>query len=85
MAQRHVVTIDRSGRLVVPKSLRDELGLVPGQPLAASVVDGRLEIEPVVHEARIVERDGIHVIVPLDEVEPLTSDSVRDVLESVRR
>jgi len=38
------VSIDRSGRVVVPKPMRDELGLVPGTPLEIDVVDGHLEL-----------------------------------------
>ena len=36
-------TIDKAGRIVVPKALRDELSLTPGQELEISAVDGRLE------------------------------------------
>ena len=37
--------IDRAGRIVVPKPLRQALGLRPGQPLEIRAGDGRLEIE----------------------------------------
>src|SRR2546428_350068 len=37
--------IDRAGRIVVPKPLRQALGLKPGQPLEIRAGDGRLEIE----------------------------------------
>ena len=38
-------TIDAAGRIVVPKPLRQALGLKPGQPLDIRAGDGRLEIE----------------------------------------
>ncbi|HEX8739005.1 MAG TPA: AbrB/MazE/SpoVT family DNA-binding domain-containing protein, partial [Casimicrobiaceae bacterium] len=38
-------TIDRAGRIVVPKSLREALGLEAGQLLEIRAGDGRLEIE----------------------------------------
>lgn len=39
--------IDRAGRVVVPKSLRDELGLIPGCELEIRAQDGTLVIEPL--------------------------------------
>lgn len=37
-------TIDPAGRIVIPKRLRDELGLKAGEKIELSAVDGRLEI-----------------------------------------
>lgn len=85
MSRNQTVTIDQSGRLVVPKALRDELGVTAGQPLDAVVCDGRLEIVPKPLSTDLVDRDGILVLVPDEDVEPLTPDDVRRVIESVRR
>jgi AbrB family looped-hinge helix DNA binding protein len=85
MQSTHLVAIDRAGRLVVPKALRDELGLEPGQPLRASVRDGRLEIEPEPIDAELVERDGVLVITPNEPVPVLSTDEVRLIVESTRR
>jgi AbrB family looped-hinge helix DNA binding protein len=85
MNSTHLVAIDRSGRLVVPKVLRDELGLEPGQPLRASVRDGRLEIEPEPIDAELVERDGVLVITPSEPVPALSREEVRLIIESTRR
>jgi AbrB family looped-hinge helix DNA binding protein len=77
--------IDRAGRIVVPKPLRDTLGLTPGQPLDISVRDGRLEIEPIPTPMRLVRRGKHLAAVPDADVPPLTADVVRDTLERVRR
>ena len=50
-------TIDKAGRLVIPKAVREQAGLSPGTRLEISYRDGKVEIEPVVAEAEIV-RDG---------------------------
>ena len=42
-----VTTIDGAGRIVVPKALRDALGLTPGTELEIMAADGLLEISPL--------------------------------------
>jgi AbrB family looped-hinge helix DNA binding protein len=38
------VAIDGAGRVVVPKPLRDQLGISPETPLEIELVDGHLEL-----------------------------------------
>jgi AbrB family looped-hinge helix DNA binding protein len=78
-------TIDRAGRIVVPKPLRDELGLSPGQHLELEARDGRLEIEPAVTPVTLVEEEGAVFAVPDRELPPLTAEQVRSTLERLRR
>jgi AbrB family looped-hinge helix DNA binding protein len=78
-------TIDRAGRLVVPKALRDELGLEPGLDLELAARDGRLEIEPATTPVTLVEEDGAVFAVPDRELPALTAEQVRATLERVRR
>lgn len=56
-------TIDAAGRIVVPKSLRDELRLQAGQRLAMRVHNGALEIEPIAEPVTIRKRGRLHVAV----------------------
>jgi AbrB family looped-hinge helix DNA binding protein len=49
-------TIDKAGRLVIPKRLRDEIGLRPGE-VEISVHGAGLRVEPVAGDA-LEERDG---------------------------
>jgi AbrB family looped-hinge helix DNA binding protein len=78
-------TIDAAGRIVVPKALRQALGLKPGQPLEIRAGDGRLEIEIAATPMTLRKRGKGVVAVPDTELPPLTSDQVRDTLERVRR
>ena len=78
-------TIDKAGRLVIPKPLRVLIGLPDGGEVEVSEEDGRLVISPAPVRKRIEERDGVLVCVPEGEVPTLTTDTVRQVLESMRR
>lgn len=78
-------TIDAAGRIVVPKSLRETLGLKAGQLLELRAADGRLEIEIAATPMQLAKRGKGVVAVAQAELPPLTADLVRDTLERVRR
>lgn len=76
-------TIDAAGRLVVPKSLRDELGFTTGTELELTSVDGRLEIAI---PSRVRVEDGPHgVRFTAETADPLDSERVRQLIERGRR
>lgn len=80
-----ITTIDSAGRIVVPKRLRDELGLTSGQKLELNVIDGRLEIEHPTTPMRLEQR-GERLVAVADRPMPtLTAETVRETLEQVRR
>jgi|AntDryMetagUQ889_1029465.scaffolds.fasta_scaffold07463_4 AbrB family looped-hinge helix DNA binding protein len=79
------VTIDGTGRVVVPKGLRDELNLEAGTALEIRAREGRLELEPVATAMRLVRR-GEGLVATTDEPLPaIGADDVRRVIESQRR
>jgi AbrB family looped-hinge helix DNA binding protein len=78
-------TIDNSGRLVVPKRIREAAGIVPGAELTIRVTDGHIEIEPVPLEVRLVKRGSLTVAVPRRRVSALTQEAVGRTLEQLRR
>lgn len=78
-------TIDRAGRLVVPKAIRDSLDLAAGQELEIIARDGQLIVEAASAPMRIERRDGVLVAVPEHELPSLSAEMVRDTLDQVRR
>lgn len=54
-------TIDKAGRLVIPKQLRDEIGLGPGAVEVTAYSTG-LRVEPLTGGESLDERDGRLVI-----------------------
>jgi len=77
-------TIDKAGRIVVPKRLRDDLGFAPGQELHLEAVDGRLEVSVPAARTRIEYLDGRPEIVYENEPGSLGVEEVREILEAVR-
>lgn len=80
-----LATIDGGGRVVVPKEIRERLGLRPGTQVDLVEVDGVLEISPSVTDMRVVERDGAFVLEADEQMPTLTAEQVRTVMESTRR
>lgn len=56
------IVMDASGRLVLPKALRDQLQLKAGAKLRAEVVGGRIELTPEDDDCELVEKNGLWVI-----------------------
>jgi len=82
-----IVEIDKAGRIVVPKKLRDDLHLVPGTRLRIERNGDRLTLMPSSNAARLVIEDGLPLIVPADSSNTpiLTSEMVTELIEQGRR
>ena len=71
------ITIDRVGRLVIPKEIRDEAGIEPGMALEVRCREGRIEIEPKRRPIRIVKKGRLQVAESVETGEALTRAVVR--------
>jgi AbrB family looped-hinge helix DNA binding protein len=74
-------TIDRAGRLVIPRLLRDRIGLAQGGEVELELDGAAVRIEPVAG-TELRERDGI-LMIPASSA-PLTGDAVRDLIDADR-
>jgi AbrB family looped-hinge helix DNA binding protein len=55
------ISLDRAGRLVLPKSIRDEMHLSPGDDLLVENEGDRITLRPVRPEAMLKKEHGVWV------------------------
>lgn len=78
------VTIDRAGRIVIPKSARDALGLEGAGEVELSLAGDRIEIAPALRPVAL--HRGPHGVLTSDlDLPSHGPDEVRDALERARR
>lgn len=74
---------------MLPKALREALGLGDGGPVELTLRDAHVEVAPAALEMHVVDRDGHPVIEPETEaardLPPLTAEQVRETIQHVRR
>ncbi|MBK8758442.1 MAG: AbrB/MazE/SpoVT family DNA-binding domain-containing protein [Actinomycetales bacterium] len=78
-------TIDAAGRIVVPKAVRDAMGLTAGREIDLVFAGGRIEIELAPARVTVEADDGLPRLTAETPVPPLTDDLVRDTIEATRR
>ena len=71
--------------MVIPKAMRDRVGLRPGTVVDVAEREGHVEIAPAETPMQLVEVDGVLVAKSAEDLPPLTDDLVREVLERTRR
>lgn len=76
------VTIDKAGRIVVPKPVRDALGLSPGDELDLTSDGSGIQLTPRGRTARLVMRDG-RLVATSDTV--ITDEDVFRLIDTFRR
>jgi AbrB family looped-hinge helix DNA binding protein len=81
-----IVEIDKAGRIVVPKKLRDALHLVPGTRLRIERSGDRLTLMPSSTAAQLIIENGVPLIFPADQSNApvLTVDMVNELIEQSR-
>jgi AbrB family looped-hinge helix DNA binding protein len=76
------LTVDKAGRIVLPKPVRDELQLTPGDSLELESSEERIVLRPVRDNARLRKKRGIWV---LHGGAPLSNEVVNETLKRVRQ
>jgi len=74
-------TIDKAGRLVIPRSLRDRIGLAGGGEVELALDGAAVRVEPVAG-SQIREDSGLLVIPATGR--PITGAAVRELIDADR-
>ena len=77
-------TIDAAGRVVVPKALRQAIGLRPGSEVEMRISDGHIEMEPAPLDVRTERRGDLLVAVPSAPVPSMAASAVDETVTSLR-
>jgi AbrB family looped-hinge helix DNA binding protein len=76
------LTIDRAGRIVLPKPLRDELRLEPGDSLEVNTKGEEITLRPVRGNSPLKKKHGVWVF---QAGQPLAEDVVDKTVREIRR
>ena len=77
-------TIDAAGRIVVPKALRQELGLGPGVPIEITSDGVGVRIEPVASGGELIEVNG-NLVIRSRSGRAVTDDEIAALRDADRR
>ena len=76
------LTIDKAGRIVLPKPVRDDLRLKAGDSLELESTTEEIVLRPVTGKGQLRKKQGVWVF---HSDEPLTPEMVRKTIRDVRR
>ncbi len=74
--------VDKAGRIVLPKPVREKLQLAPGDELELESQDDRITLRPLRGTAQLRKKRGVWVF---HSGEPLSAETVEETLDQVRR
>ena len=75
------ITVDKAGRVVLPKPVRDELQLAAGDSLELEYSEEQIVLRPVRATVGLRKKQGVWV---LDVNEPISQETVDRTLREIR-
>jgi AbrB family looped-hinge helix DNA binding protein len=76
------LTIDKAGRIVIPKPLRQELRLEPGDALEIETTGEQITLRPVRGTGPLFKEDGVWVF---RTGQPLSAAATDEVIQQLRK
>lgn len=78
-------TIDHAGRLVIPKDIRRESGIMPGMPLEVRWEKGTIAITPAPLPVKLERKGRLIVAVPAKDTPSLSAATVERTRKTLRK
>jgi AbrB family looped-hinge helix DNA binding protein len=75
------LSMDRAGRVVLPKPIREQLQLEPGESLEIESFEDHIVLRPIRQHATMRKELGVLVF---DTGEPITAATVQQTIQRVR-
>jgi len=75
------ITVDKAGRVVLPKAVRDELELAPGDSLQLESTRDEIVLRPVRGNVGMRQKEGIWVF---RTDEPISTETVNETIRQLR-
>jgi AbrB family looped-hinge helix DNA binding protein len=75
------LSMDRAGRVVLPKPIREQLQLEPGESLEIESFEDHIVLRPIRQHATMRKELGVLVF---DTGEPITAATVQETIQRVR-
>ena len=72
--------MDKFGRVLIPKSIREALNLKPEAKLEVRVVDGEITLRPQ-NQGQVVEKNGFYVWTGADRLDKSLIELIQEVRE----
>jgi AbrB family transcriptional regulator (stage V sporulation protein T) len=76
------LTLDKAGRIVLPKAVRDELRLEAGDILELESSNDKIILRPAQADGQLVKEHGVWVF---RSDEPLTEEIVKETSRKIRK
>jgi AbrB family looped-hinge helix DNA binding protein len=75
------MTVDKAGRVVLPRTVRERMRLEPGESLEIEVFDDHIVLRPTRRLGTMRKELGVWVF---DSGEPVGADVVRETIQKIR-
>ena len=75
------LTLDKAGRIILPKPVRDELQLSPGDSLEVESSEDLIVLRPARGRGQMKKESGVWVF---DSGEPLSEEAIRKTTRKIR-
>ena len=79
----NTVEIDKAGRIVIPKKLREQINVSPGDKFEITIVGSKIQLEPHAMEQGLVS-DGSLLVFSAGTDSRLSREEVHEVIHELR-